>query len=234
MLVGLLVQPAKPLPAPHQTQQASKDGRFILVPTTNAAVTNPGAVLKGFKRIAAEMKRFGGWQPAFPVRIHVVEPAQWPNAGWAAYSNEDGLFLRSEVLMRDQGNWSHEMTHLMFQGRIARWMDESLVHALTLLVWMPRVFKDKSGFNEMKAAGKEFREHPERQFDSLRPVLFAIADRFGPDIYGRFLKRVERELHPQTEHPITSAQTADVLSRAAGEDVRPYLRRWKGFAAYDM
>jgi hypothetical protein len=220
------------LPALVARIQSSQ--RFVIQASANAVVPDTKAVLQGFERIAAEMKRFGGWQPAFPVTIHVVEPSLWPNSGWAAYSNEEGLFLRSEVLMRDQGNWAHEMTHLMFQGRIPRWMDESLVHALSLLVWMPRVFKDKKGFEEMHAAGREFRDHPEKGFDSLRPVLFAIADRFGPEVYGRFLKLAEKELHPVPERPMTAAQTTDVLSRAAGEDVKPYLRRWRGFAAYDM
>lgn len=215
------------LPALVARIQSSE--RFVIQASPNAVVPDEKTVLQGFERIAAEMKRFALWQPAFPVTIHVVEPRLWPNPGWAAYSNEEGLFLRSEVLMRDQGNWSHEMTHLMFQGRIPRWMDESLVHALTLLVWMPRVFKDKSGFDEMHAAGRKFREHPEKGFESLRPVLFAIADRFGPNVYGRFLKRVEKELHPEPEHPISTADAVRLLSKAAGEDVTPYLQRWRGF-----
>ena len=130
----------------------------------------------------------------------------------------------------------------MFQGRVPRWIDEPLVRVLTSLVWVDRLYPNESDrvahIEGMRRAGRDFRENPGKRFDSVEPILNAIADRFGPEVYGRFFRaclaaarRKELELVP--ERQMTTAETMKYLSEAAGADVVPFFRRWNGFAAVE-
>jgi hypothetical protein len=236
--LGLFTSRPKNPPTPFVASVVAASPRFVYRKSPSAEVLDPKLVLREFGRIGDEMRRYGGWTPAVPTNVNAIEEELWPDRRWAAYSNADGLFLRATVMAHDQGNWCHEMTHLMFQGRIPRWFDESLVHFLTKQVWVPRLYPDlpeRAGYaDDIPRAAEEFRRDPSLMTDSLEKILNVVAARFGADVYGRFMRCCLQagkagELELRSERQMTTAETMLYLTKAAGEDVTPYFRHWSGF-----
>jgi len=218
----------------------SPDGRFVLRRTANAPAPEPTRVFREFNRIYDTMLQSTGLAPGLPVGINSVEDARWPNAGWSAYSNGFGTYYHSGIMPNDVGNWCHEMTHLMFQGRCPPWLEEPFVRVITANVWIDRLYSVPSDVQAhrrgLQAAGRDFRENPGKKFDSVEPVLNALADKYGPDVLVRFLRECSeagkrKELDFDVNRKLTTAEVVKYLSKAAGEDVTPWLARWSGFGA---
>ena len=88
----------------------------------------------------------------------------------------------------------------------------------------------------LQAAGRDFRENPGKKFDSIEPVLNALADKYGPDVLVRFLRECSeagkrKELDFDVNRKLTTIEVVKYLSKAAGEDVTSWLARWSGFGA---
>jgi hypothetical protein len=139
---------------------------------------------------------------------------------------------------RDQGNWCHEMNHVMFDGRIPKWLDESLVRIQTRLVWIERLYPEPEAANAyretVRAAGKRYSD-TSATLDSVEDVLRVLVDRFGTDVLVRFLQAcsdagARGELDFRANRNMTKQEILRYFSAAAGQDVGPFFRRWKGFA----
>jgi hypothetical protein len=73
-----------------------------------------------------------------------------------------------------------------------------------------------------------------RKFDNAEPVQYAIRLKYGPDVFKRFFhlcaeagRKGEIDFTPGRH--LTNAEIVRYMSRAAGEDVTPLYRQWKGF-----
>lgn len=216
----------------------SKDGRFICRRTAYADVTDTDHLFKEFGRIYDEMKSSTGWVPAVPVGINAVEDARWSNPGWTAWTNGFGSFFHASIIDRDYGNWCHELTHSMFCGRCPPWLEEPFVRIITGLVWVDRLYPlpaDIAAHREsVLNAGRNFREHPEEKYASIDPVLAALCDQYGADVLVRFLRACSdaaqrKELDFTPDRKLTQAEVIRYFTKAAGEDVTPFFRRWSGY-----
>lgn len=217
----------------------SPDGRYHYRRSAWAKLPDQDRIFAQFNRIYSEMKSYSGWVPGLPVGINVIEDRLWPNQEATAFSNGAGCFFRESFMPNDYGNWAHEMNHLMFNGHCAPWLEESLVRVMTSLIWVSRIFADAKEkaihYDAMAACGKEFRKNPDKQFDSLEFILRVLADRYGPDIFGKFLRActeasAKSELSLAPYRKMNTQEVMKYMSAAAGEDVTPIFKRWTGFA----
>jgi hypothetical protein len=236
---------AKELPLPlRRTQIAkSRSGHFEIRVTPRAPLKmTPLAIFRDFEKIFAHYKEYMGWAPPTPVAIHLIEQRKWDNPGATAYQNNWGVFFRAEVMDREQGNWCHEMTHMFYVAHFPWWFDESSVHALTVFNWVPSLFpqhkrpEDNPYYRQCVAQARAVLDNRTRQFDQVEPIQYALRLKYGPDVFRRFFHLCaaagrKGELDFKPGRHLTKAEIVKYVSLAAGEDVGPLYRQWKGFAA---
>lgn len=233
------------LPGPlRRTQFASaSSGRFALRATPGAPLRMPPEkIFKEFERIFDYYADYMGWAPPTPVLIHLIEQRKWDNPGSTAYQNQWGVFFLADVMDREQGNWCHEMTHMFYVAHFPGWFDETSAQTLTVFNWVPALFpahkqpEDNPYYRDCVTAGRGVLDNPDRLFDDVQPIQHAIRVKYGPDVFRRFFhacveaeKKGDLDFKPGRNLP--KAEIVKYMSRAAGEDMEPLYRRWKGFEA---
>lgn len=240
--LGLFEGQPETLPVPFRPTvlARSASGRFILRATGDARFEPPAdEVFRQFERIYAFMKAATDWEPTAAIGINVIEDSRWPFGGATAFSDMRGVFFRASVMHLAFGDWCHEMSHWFLVGRSPKWLEEPLVRVLTAMVWMPGLYPGPDPKNDPLYAsgervGREVLAHPERTYDDIEPVLYAIAVRYGPDVFGKFFKACARagadgKLDFRPGRHLTRDEIARYLTEAAGQNVVPLLRRWNGY-----
>jgi hypothetical protein len=241
-VLGLADGMPDPLPIPFRPTQLGKSetGRFFLRATAQARFKpEQKSVFSEFEKIYAYMKSFSNWEPTVAIGINVIEDSRWPFGGTTAFSDMRGVFFRASVMHQAFGDWCHEMSHWFLVGRSPKWLEEPLVRVLTAMAWMPGLYpgpdpKKDPLYASGERTGKEVLANPDRRYDDIEPVLYAIAVKYGPEVFGRFFKACakageKRELIFHPGRHLTRDEIAHYLSEAAGQSVLPLLRRWKGY-----
>ncbi|MCW5934284.1 MAG: hypothetical protein KIT45_08305 [Fimbriimonadia bacterium] len=241
-VLGLAEEMPERLPVPFRPTVIAKaeSGRFLLRATAQARFTpDEKSIIAEFEKIYRFMKNYSDWEPTVAIGINVIEDRLWPFGSATAFSDMRGVFFRASVMHKAFGDWCHEMSHWFLVGRSPKWLEEPLVQVLTAMVWMPGIYpgpdpKKDPLYAQGERIGRDVLNSPKRQYEDIAPVLYAIAVKYGPDIYGRFFKacakagaKEELVFHPGRH--LTRDEIARYLSEAAGESVLPLLKRWKGF-----
>lgn len=231
------------LPAPLRATQIAESAsrRFVLKATPKAALSMDNETLfRQFDRIYEHYRQYMGWAPSIPIAIHLIEPACWETNA-TAYQNQWGVFFRADVMPTEQGNWCHEMTHMFYQAHFPGWFDESSVKTLTTFNWVPNLFpvhekpEDNPYYRQCVTEARAVLDHPRRRFDNIDAIQYAIRVKYGPDVFRRFFhlcaeagKKGELAFKPGRH--LTKAEIVRYMSLAAGEDVGPLYKQWRGFA----
>ncbi len=219
----------------------SPSKRFNLNTTANVKLTmSPEKIFKEFDRIYEHYSDYIGWEPPTPFTIHIIEDALWDNPGATAYQNKWGVYFKASNMANDQGNWCHEMTHMFYCAHFPYWFDESSVRTLTTFNWMPELYPqfnkpdDNPYYRQCVAEGRAVLGNPRRKFDNAEPIQYAIQLKYGRDVFKRFFhlcaeagKKGEIDFTPG--HHLMNAEIVRYMSMAAGTDVSPLYRQWKGF-----
>ena len=78
-------------------------------------------------------------------------------------------------------------------------------------------------------------DNPQQRFDSINAIQYAVRVDYGPDVFRRFFhlcvqagRKGEIDFTPGRH--LTKDEIIRYMSRAAGEDVGPIYRQWRGFA----
>jgi hypothetical protein len=200
----------------------------------------PVTIFKEFDRIFDLYEEFMGWAPPTPVAINLIEDSKWPNPGATSFQNQGGVFFRAGVMDGEQGNWCHEMVHMFYVAHFPWWFDESSVRTLTLYNFGPQLYEKfkldahNGMYREWNAAAKDLLAHPETRVDSIDVVHAAIVTRYGREVFSRFFhgcvdagKKGELDFTPGRH--LTRDEIVKYMSQAAGADVTPLYRQWKGF-----
>jgi hypothetical protein len=231
-----------PLPLRRTQIAEARSGHFVIRATPRAPLKmSPQAIFRDFEKFA-HYKDYMGWTPPTPVAIHLIEQRKWDNPGATAYQNNWGVFFRADVMDREQGNWCHEMTHMFYVAHFPWWFDESSVHALTVFNWVPTLFpphkrpEDNAYYRRCVAEARAVLDNPSRTFDNCEPIQYAIRLKYGPDVFRRFFHLCaeagrKKELDFTPGRHLTKAEIVKYMSQAAGENVEPLYRQWRGFAA---
>lgn len=232
-----------PLPIPFRPTVLGKaeSGRFLLRATAQARFKpDTKTIFTEFEKIYAYMKSFSHWEPTVAIGINVIEDSRWPFGAATAFSDMRGVFFRAGVMHEAYGDWCHEMSHWFLVGRSPKWLEEPLVRVLTAMVWMPGIYpgpdpKKDPLYVSGERSGREVLANSDRQYDDLEPILYAIAVRYGPEVFGRFFKACAKagekgDLAFQPGRHLTRDEIARYLSESAGQSVLPLLRRWRGYA----
>jgi len=229
-------------PTLRATQIAeSPSRRFVLKTTPNTPLKmDHEELFDHFDRIYEHYRKYMGWAPPTPVSIHLIEPACW-DSGATAFQNQWGVFFRADALPTEQGNWCHEMTHMFYCAHFPGWFDESSVKTLTTFNWVPALFpahekpEDNPYYRQCVAEARAVLDHPQQQFDSIDAIQYAIRVKYGADVFRRFFhlcvqagEKGEIDFTPGRH--LTKGEIVRYMSRAAGEDVGPIYRQWRGFA----
>ena len=228
-----------PLRATQFAESASR--RYVLRATPRAKVLlEPEELFAQFDRIYEHYRQYMGWAPAIPITLHLMEPECW-DSGATAYQNQWGVFLRADAMRTEQGNWCHEMTHMFYEARFPGWFDESSVKMLTTFEWAPALYpaydkpEDNPYYRQCVAEGRAVLDQPKRQVDSIDAVQYALRLKYGADLFRRFFhlcaeagEKEQLEFRPGRH--LTKAEIVQYMSQAAGEDVGPLYRQWRGFA----
>jgi hypothetical protein len=229
-------------PALRATQIAeSPSRRFVLKVTPNAPLKmDPEELFDRFDRIYDHYQKYMGWAPPIPISIHLIENACW-DSGATAFQNQGGVFFRADVMPTEQGNWCHEMTHMFYCAHFPGWFDESSVKMLTTFNWMPTLFpahrkpEENPYYRQCVAEARAVLDNPKQQFDSPDPIQYALRVKYGPDVFQRFFHLClqagkDGEIDFTPGRHLTKDEIVRYMSRAAGEDVAPLYRQWRGFA----
>lgn len=241
-VLGLADGLPDPLPIPFRPTVLAKaeSGRFLLRATAQARFKpDEKSIFDEFEKIYRYMKHFSQWEPTVAIGINIIEDRLWQFGGATAFSDMRGVFFRASVMHQASGDWCHEMSHWFLVGRSPKWLEEPLVQVLTAMVWMPGIYpgpdpKKDPLYAQGERMGREALNALDRQYDDITPILYAIAVKYGPEVFGRFFKACakagatgELVFHPGRH--LTRDEIARYLSEAADESVRPLLKRWKGF-----
>ncbi len=229
-------------PALRATQvAASPSRRFVLKVTPNAPLTMDLDELFGhFDRIYEHYRKYMGWAPTTPISIHLIEQACWDSSA-TAFQNQWGVFFRADAMPTEHGNWCHEMTHMFYCAHFPGWFDESSVKALTTFNWVPALFpehkkpEDSPYYRQCVSEARAVLGHPKQLFDSIDAIQYAVRVKHGPDVFRRFFHLCAQagekgEIDFTPGRHLTKDEIVRYMSRAAGEDVGPLYRQWRGFA----
>jgi hypothetical protein len=229
---------SRELPVSLRGSVVAESGHYRIATTPDAALDmSLDEITRSFEVIYEYYKNYFGWTPPGQITIWLIGPDLW-KPGWSAHQNGEGIFLPSAAMRINRGNWMHEMAHVFFCGHVPAWVGETLVRVLTLGVWEPRVFpgtmQTAADHKRYMLQGHDVLDNPDKQFDSLEPVLVAFMAKYGEDFYYRFLHNCldagkKNEIDFRHEHSMTTKQFLRLMSKTAGEDVTPLFRRWKGF-----
>ncbi len=221
------------------TVATSKHFVIHMTPAAAPSITSD-EIPKEFERIYTIYSASMGFTPPEPVAINVIEDDKWPRSGAGAFMNAAGIHYLASIMHQEQGNWLHEMTHMFYYGRFPNWFEEPSVRVMTIAVWIHTVFpspeplsKDAK-YQRYMLQGHDVLDNPGKKFDTLEPILVALIVKYGESVYSRFYNLCAKagkkgEINFVLERPISKEQLIKYMSEAAGEDVRPLFRRWKGF-----
>ena len=228
-------------PTLRATQIAeSASRRFVLKTTPKAPLKVDLDELFGhFDRIYEHYRKYMGWSPPTPISIHLIESACW-DSGATAFQNQWGVFFRADAMPTEQGNWCHEMTHMFYCAHFPGWFDESSVKTLTTFNWVPELFpahrkpEDNPYYRQCVAEARAVLNNPRKRFDSIDAIQYAIRVKYGPDVFSRFFRLCAQagekgEIDFTPGRHLTKAEIVRYMSRAAGADVEPLYRQWRGF-----
>lgn len=240
--LGLVDGSSAPWPLPFRPTVLGKadSGRFLLRATARAEFRpDPKTIFAEFEKIYAFMKGFSAWEPTVAIGINVIEDKRWPFGSATAFSDMRGVFFRASVMHPAYGDWCHEMSHWFLVGRAPKWLEEPLVQVLTAMVWMPALYpgtdpKKDPLYAAGERMGREVLADQNKTYADIGPILYAIAVKYGPPVYGRFFKSCakagsEGRLDFRPGRHLSRDEIVDHLSVAAGQSVLPLLRRWTGF-----
>lgn len=240
--LGLFEANPNELPTPFRPTIIARapTGRFLLRATADAKFEPAQSeIFRQFERIYNYMNSTTDWEPTASIGINVIEDSRWPFGGATAYSDMRGVFFRASVMHQAFGDWCHEMSHWFLVGRAPKWLEEPLVKVLTAMVWMPNLYpgpdpKKDPLYAAGEHTGREVLANPTRTYDDIEPVLYAIAVRHGPEVFGRFFKACakagsEGKLDFRPGRHLTRDEIVRYLNEAAGQNVLSLLHRWKGF-----
>jgi len=229
-------------PALLRTEIATSiSNRFRLRITAHARLEIPSEdIFRHFDRIYEHFSDYIGWEPPAPIMIHIIEDKLWDNPGATSYQNQWGVFFIASRMANDQGNWCHEMTHMFYCAHFPWWFDESSVRTLTTFNWAPDLFpqfnkpEDNPYYRQCAAEGQAVLENPLRKFDNAEPIQYATRLKYGPDVFKRFFHLCAKagrkgEIDFTPGRHLTNAEIVKYMSLAAGEDVTPLYKQWKGF-----
>lgn len=233
---------ASALPSTLRATQIAESAsrRFVLKTTPKAPLTMDLDELFGhFDRIYEHYRKYMGWAPPTPISIHLIEKACW-DSGATAFQNQWGVFFRADAMPTEQGNWCHEMTHMFYCAHFPGWFDESSVKTLTTFNWVPALFpthrkpEENPYYRQYVAEARAVLDNPRQRFDSIDAIQYAVRVRYGPDVFRRFFhlcvqagKKGEIDFTPGRH--LTKGEIVRYMSRAAGEEVGPIYRQWRGF-----
>ncbi len=216
--------------------------RFVIRITPKAPLTlriKPEAVVKQFDRIYDYYAEFMGWTPP-PFGVNIIEDSKWPDPGATAFQNNFGVHFRASVMHTEQGNWCHEMTHMFYVAHFPGWFDESSVHCLTVLHWVPKLFprgprsEEDPTYKAWVADAKRFLSTPSEMTGNVVLIQNAVLVKYGPEVFRKFFHACleagrKKELDFTPGRHLTKAEIIKYMSQAAGEDVTPIYNRWTGF-----
>lgn len=228
---------------PASESPASDPTRFVIRVTPKAPLMlkiKPEEITKQFDRIYDYYAEFMGWTPP-PFGVNIVEDRRWPDRGATAYQNNFGVHFRASVMHTEQGNWCHEMTHMFYVAHFPGWFDESSVHSLTVLHWVPTLFPRGSRpdsdpmYKAWITDAKRFLDSPGETTGNMVLVQNAVQVKYGPEVFKRFFQfcreaGARKELDFTPGRHLTKAEIMKYMSKAAGEDVTPIYSRWTGFS----
>lgn len=220
----------------------SQSNRFVIKATPRVILYTSGSdILNSFERIYDYFKNFMGWEPPTPVAIHIFEDDKWPDPNASSFQNNAGVFFRASRMATDEGNWCHEMTHMFYVAHFPWWFDESSVQVLTTFEWMPVLFRYVSPpetnqlYKQWTAEGKDVLQYPNKTYDSVNPIHYALVVKFGPKIFSRFFHLCNEagekgQLDFAPGHHLKRDQIVKYMLLAAGQDVTSLYQQWTGFA----
>jgi hypothetical protein len=221
----------------------SENKRWVLRATPGAAMKmQPAKIFAEFDRIFELYEKTMGWTPPTPVPINLIEESRWPNTGATSFQNNGGVWFRAGVMNREQGNWCHEMTHMFYVAHFPWWFDESTVRTLTTFDWVPALYpshkrpEQDPTYRESAAAGREVLDNPNKRFDNVDVIHYAIRVKYGREVFGKFFRACadagkKGELDFKPGRHMKRDDIIKYMSVAAGEDVGPLYRQWNGFDA---
>lgn len=219
----------------------SPSKHFVIRVTPKARMKmTPDLIFKHFERIYDLYEKQMGWTPPTPVGINIIEDDKWPNPGATAFQNGYGVFFRAGVMNTEQGNWCHEMTHMFYVAHFPQWFDESSVRTLTIMNWVPTLFpkhrrpEDDPAYRQCAADGRKVLDNPTQEFDDINAIQCAIRVKYGKEVFSKFFHACaeagnKKQLDFTPGHHLNKNQIVKYMSQAAGEDVGPIYRQWKGF-----
>jgi hypothetical protein len=215
--------------------------RFVVRVTPKAPPMlkiRPEAIVKQFDRIYDYYAEFMGWTPP-RFGVNIIEDSKWPDPGATAFQNNYGVHFRAGVMHTEQGNWCHEMTHMFYVAHFPGWFDESSVHCLTVLHWVPTLFprgrrpQDDPTYRAWETDARRFLNTPGETTGNMVLIQNAVMVKYGPEVFKRFFHLCgeagrKKELDFTPGRHLTKAEIIKYMSLAAGEDVGPIYQRWTG------
>ena len=225
----------------HSVVIRSANGRFTLRLTAKCVTKHsPEQIMRNFERIYAFFKEYMGWEPDRPViNIHVLEHA----LRRGTFENQHGIYFEEGNFDHDRGNWIHEMNHVFDNGMFPAWTGHPMIRMNDTFVTgpgcFPELWKGPASDPQWKIrldAGQRVINEADYRTDSAEEVLYAMRAKYGKDILRRFYKEC-RDADARGEIKLARGkgpsrdQYVQLMSRAAGEDVLPYFRKWNGFDA---
>lgn len=213
----------------------SPDGRFTLRMTARAVVQHePEAILRYFDHIYDYYHEYMGWDPDRGVtNIHIYEDA----LGQGTFENQHGIYFEASNFNTDRGNWIHEMNHVFDSGLFPHWSGHPMIRFNDTFVTGPEMFPGHWRIDptDRLAVGRKVLASRSYRTDDPHEILYALRVKYGKDLLRRFYRECREakergEIEFVRAHPLTRDQYIDLMSRAAGDDVRRYFEQWNGFA----
>ena len=206
-------------------------------------VWTPEQIVKEFNKIYFWFKDWTGWEPDRPlINVHVYEDS----LGQGAYENGAGVHFGASNFNWDQGNWTHEMNHVWHNGYFPPFIEHPLIRTNDAFDSIDGIFPDQkhhppsetsaSHAQACREIANKILNNPYYQTDDFQEVLFALRVKYGPGLTKRFYHELlaakkRGEIPLKRGGPIYKADILINMSRAAGEDVLPYFKRWNGWIA---
>jgi hypothetical protein len=209
-----------------------------MTPFANVVHT-PKQIVAEFTRIYWWFAQFTGWEAdRSVVTVHIYED---PNVG--AHENGLGIHFPDHNFNWDVGNWCHEMTHVCENGQTPDWFGHALVRTVDAFDSIDTLYPNRPGVlpeqrvqkeREMQALAKKVLDDPNYRTADLQELFFALRARFGTRATSGFYHAMKEagdggEIELRRGWHFTKEHVVTFMSRAIGQDARPYFEKWTGW-----
>jgi RNA polymerase sigma factor (sigma-70 family) len=216
----------------------SRSGRFIICATPNARVPeNPQAIADTYDQLHDMMVAEYGAGPSGKICVHFADPDHWTETKCTAVKNQFGIYLLSDGKTTDRADWCWTLAEYFGDRDVPAWLRHSSARVSGLLDWLPALDNSTTTSEDVEGArlieeARALLASPDSTCDRVEVVHAALRTRHGNDVFRKFWRLVAERKSAAKDQPLPPMDkniVLELMSKAAGEDVTPLYRRWKGF-----